>query len=195
MVASFPDATIEVVEVSRYPAPLGAVTFLRSGLQKLPAETMLWRGHVTYGEGRRFDIWARVKVTTKQERVLAVEPIRAGSVIREDQVRLQTFEGPPSETRHAASTDQVIGRIAKTTVAAGMPIRTIDLAVVPEISRGDVVNVEVLNGGARISMEALAASTARLGEPVELQNQSSGKTFRAKVSGTGRATIVLGRTQ
>lgn len=194
MMAAFPEATIEVLEVSRFPAPSGTTLFPRSGLQRVPSEVMLWRGHVAYGAGRRFDIWARVKVKTRQDRIVASELIRSGSIINEKQVNLQTYEGPPVDQRYASSLDQVIGRVARTAIMAGLPIRSGDVTVAPEISRGDLVNVEVLNGAARISMEAVASTTARLGESVELQNQSSGKTFRAKVSGTGRATILLGRT-
>jgi flagella basal body P-ring formation protein FlgA len=195
MTAAFPEAMIEVLELSRFPVPSGTVLFPRTGLQRVPSEVMLWRGHVAYGAGRRFDIWARVKVKTRQDRVVATELIRSGSIINENQVSLQTYEGPPVEQRYASSLDKVIGRVARTAIMAGLPVRSSDVTIAPEISRGDLVNVEVLNGASRISMEAQASSTARLGEFVELQNQSSGKTFRAKVSGTGRATILLGRTK
>ena len=135
-----------------------------------------------------------MKLSVKQERVIATEVIRTGSVIRENQVRLETHDGPPGESRISASLEEVVGRVAKTSIVAGAPIRNNDVAVAPEIQRGDLVSVEVLNGAARISLEALAATTARLGDSVELKNQASGKTFRAKVSGMGRAVIVLGRT-
>ena len=153
---------------------------------------MLWRGYVTYGEGRKFDIWARVKVTVQTNRVIATELLRPGQVIREDQLRVDPYSGPPLEAGYAVSASEVVGRVPRSILLASSPIKIASLDTPVEISRGDVVNVEVLNGAARISLEARAASSGRLGQSVQLQNQTSGKTFRATVSGTGRAVVVLG---
>jgi hypothetical protein len=53
MAEAYPEARIEVVEMSRYPAPSGSVVFPRASLQRVPAAVMLWRGYVVYGEERR----------------------------------------------------------------------------------------------------------------------------------------------
>jgi flagella basal body P-ring formation protein FlgA len=192
MKQSFPEATIEIVELSQYPAPLGDVVFPRTGLQRLPAAAMLWRGYVSYAEGRKFDIWARVRITVETDRVVATELLRAGHLIREDQVRIERYSGPPLEPVFAGLTSEVVGRVARALVLAGSPVKTANLELPPEINRGDMVNVQVLSGAARISLDARANSTARKGESVQLQNQTSGKIFRATVSGTGRAVVVLG---
>ena len=195
MKEAYPEATIEVIEMSRYPAPEGNIVFSRTGLQRIPAPVMLWRGYVAYGEGRKFDIWARVKISVQTERVIAAELLRAGQVIRGDQVRVDQYSGPPLEAGYATSIAEVVGRVPRSLALAGSPIKIAILDTPVEISRGDVVNVEVQNGAARISLEARAASSGRLGQSVQLQNQTSGKTFRATVSGTGRALVVLGSTK
>jgi flagella basal body P-ring formation protein FlgA len=195
MAEAYPEARIEVVEMSRYPAPSGSVVFPRASLQRVPAAVMLWRGYVVYGEERRFDIWARVKVYIQTNRVVATELLRPGRLIGPDDVRVDPYNGPPLEPGFAASAAEVIGRVPRSVTPAGSAIKMASLETPAEITRGDVVNVEVINGAARISLEARASTSGRLGQSIQLQNQSSGKTFRATVSGSGRAVLVIGRAR
>ena len=192
MSEAFPDAGIEVAEISRYPAPPGKLVFPRAGLQRLPAAVMLWRGYVEYGQSRKFDVWARAKVTVETDRVIATEMLRAGQLIREDQVRVEKYSGPPLEPGFARSAAEVVGRVPRSLTVAESPVRLANLEMPVDIARGDVVTVEVVNGAARIVLEARAASSGRLGSRVQLQNQNSGRMFRATVTGTGHAVLVIG---
>src|SRR5437868_3329273 len=58
-----PEARIQLIDWSRYPAPHGEIEFSRAGLTRGAAEPVTWRGYVKYGAGRRFAIWARVRVS------------------------------------------------------------------------------------------------------------------------------------
>ena len=192
MQTAFPEASIEVLETSRFDAPNGPVVFTRAGLQRVPSPVMLWRGYVPFGNSRKFEIWARVKVTVKETRAVATELLRPGSVIRHDQVRMQEFEGPPSYRQSASSIAEVVGRVPTTTIVAGAPIQASALTAAPEVRPGELVNVVVMNGASRISMDALASAAGRSGDMVQLRNPETGKNFRARVSGPGQAVIVLG---
>jgi flagella basal body P-ring formation protein FlgA len=192
MQSAFPEAAVEVLETSRFDAPNGPVVFTRAGLQRAPSPVMLWRGYVPFGNSRKFEIWARVKVTVKGTRAVATEMLRPGVVIREHQVRIQEFEGPPDYRQFAASMTDVVGHVPTTTIVPGAAIDASALAAAPEVSVGELVNVMVMNGASRVSVDALASSAARRGDMVQLRNPGTGKTFRAKVSGPGQAVIVLG---
>jgi flagella basal body P-ring formation protein FlgA len=61
-----------------------------------------------------------------------------------------------------------------------------------DVSRGDLVTVEARIGAARVSVQARATSSGRRGELVQLQNESSGKMFRATIDSPGRAVIEMG---
>jgi flagella basal body P-ring formation protein FlgA len=188
----YPEAQIEIVDMSRFPVPEGAVIFPVSGLQRSANVPALWRGYVDYGSGRKFSIWARVNVTVRAARVIATETVRAGQLIQAEHVRMENYEGPPLEPGFAAAVDQVAGRVSRVFVAAGSAIKAANLESPHEITRGEVVTVQVHNGAAHITLQALAKSSGRRGETVQLLNESSGKQFRATVEGTGRAVVVAG---
>lgn len=192
MRTAYPEATIEIVEVSRFPVPEGAVFFPAAGLQRSAKSPLLWRGYVNYGSDRKFSVWARVNLTVHATRVLATESLRAGQVIRPEQVRVEQYEGPPLEPGLAVTAEQVVGRMLRGFIAAGSALKTANLEAPHDITRGEVVTVQVHNGAAHLTLQARAASSGRRGESVQLLNESSGKHFRATVEGTGRAVVMAG---
>jgi hypothetical protein len=58
-----------------------------------------------------------------------------------------------------------------------------------EINRGDLVEVEVRSGAARLLLRARSESDGRVGETIPLRNLSSNKVFQARVEGKGRALL------
>jgi hypothetical protein len=71
------DVAFEVVETSNQPAPAGELVFPRAGLSTAPSASeapVIWRGFVRYQGGKRFDVWARVK--------LGAPEVRKGDVVR-----------------------------------------------------------------------------------------------------------------
>lgn len=59
------DAEFQIVEVSAQPVPEGDIVFPKSGRATAPSSSeapITWRGYVVYSSGRRYDIWARVKL-------------------------------------------------------------------------------------------------------------------------------------
>jgi hypothetical protein len=58
-----------------------------------------------------------------------------------------------------------------------------------EVKAGDRVGVIVRMGAARLSLEALAETSGRMGERITLKNPESGRRFSAVVTGPGQARV------
>jgi hypothetical protein len=58
-----PDADLAVLDFSLFPVPEGRIEFPMSGLTIPAAGPAFWRGHVTYGNTKQFDIWAKVTIS------------------------------------------------------------------------------------------------------------------------------------
>lgn len=182
---------IEVLEWSRQPVPAGTLEFPLSGLARPPvsdpAAPVLWRGWVRFGNGRRYPVWARVRLGVKGIRVVAAIPLKPGQLIRSDEVRLEEYEGFPDRGSWFASIEEVSGRLLRQRVASGAPLRREVVGDPPEVARGTTVRVEAASGAARVVLEGRAESDGRVGEVVSVRNLSTGRTFRARVEGPGRA--------
>lgn len=189
-----PDARIEIVETSRQPAPPGPLIFSRSSL-KPPAPgdatATLWRGHIDYGTNRRFQVWARVRITASISRVVTTEPMRAGERIGPEQVRLESFEGFPFGALSANRLEQVVGQALRRPLTAGVPVPADFLEQPLEVERADVVKVRVQNGAAVILAEGRAEAGGRRGDTIPVRNSTSGSTFHAKITGPKQVTLTL----
>ena len=120
-----PEARVEILAMSKAPAPEGKLEFPQSGLSAAtntdPSTPVTWRGYVQYGSPRRFSVWARVRISATMPRVIAVEPLAAGKPVTEAQVRLETHADFPLRNDAARSLEEVIGRVPRRPVRAGLP--------------------------------------------------------------------------
>lgn len=174
-------------------APQGEIVFPRGALQ-FPSsrdlnQDVLWRGYVLYGANRRFSIWTRAHIAFSVTRVVAIADIEPGTPIREDQVQLATTEVGSPDARLARSIDEVVGYTSRKSVRPGASFLLSQLDRVPEVAKGDTVTVRVSEGAAQLVLSAEAQTAGSVGSVVWIKNPTSGKGFRARV--TGKDTVAV----
>jgi flagella basal body P-ring formation protein FlgA len=173
--------------------PQGKIVFPKSGLQlpsgSNPDAEAMWRGYVLYGNNQRFSVSARARVVTSASRVVAIANIAAGSPIREDQVRLETCDACSLDDRPARSLDEVVGLVSRSFIRSGATVLKNQVNRAPDVSRGDVVSVDVSSGGAHLVVEGRAQSSGVIGSTILVRNLTSGKDFRAQVTGTKKVSV------
>ena len=193
-----PAAQVEILAMTKAPAPEGQLVFPQSGLSAAtnidPSTPVTWRGYVQYSSPRRFAVWARVRVSAAMPRVIAAVPLSAGKPVAKEQVRLETIDDFPLRNDTARSLEEVIGRIPRRAVRAGLPVLRSDLAEAFQVERGDTVEVMVIAGAAQLELDAQAEASGRQGDVIPLRNPRSGKLFRARIDGKGRAVVMVGAT-
>jgi flagella basal body P-ring formation protein FlgA len=190
---SSPDVRMELRSFSPRIAPQGQVVFPRTGVQ-LPAASdpqaeVVWRGYVVYGNNRRFNVSARARITTTTTRVVAVADLSAGDPVREDQVRLESFDSFALDDRPARHLDEVVGFVPRSLIRTGSTVLRSQLGRAPEVARGEVVQVEVTAGAAHLLLEGKAQANGVTGSTILVKNLVSGKDFRARVTGKGKVSV------
>jgi len=193
-----PGARIEILELSKFPVPRGEVEFDRATLPVGTDAPVLWRGVVRYMGGRRFGIWASVKIRVQGMRVVAAENIPAGKPVQANQLKTESAEVYPNPRIAPLTVESIAGNTVRLPVAAGTVITPSMVEAPTEVQRGDTVQVEVKSGAALLKLEGTAESTGRHGEPIRVHTLVNGKTFSARVTGKDRvvvATTVESRSQ
>ena len=191
---AIPSAEIELVDFSRFPAPVGDLVFPRSGLALNPSPSpvpLLWKGYVIYGNGNHFPVWARVKVRARLNRVVATDNLTARTPIRADQLRLEALDGIPDTLAPAQALEQVVGKTLLRPVRRGTSVSLDDVSTAITVRRGDKVDVDLESPGMHLRFEAAAEMDGRLGDRIRLRNLQSSSTFVAEVSGKDQARVVL----
>ncbi len=189
-----PGVHIDVLAFSTTQAPGGKINFPLSGLLAStmtgPDTPVTWRGSVTYNGSRRFEIWARLKISATMTRVVATKLILPGENVAAEQVRLETYDDFPLRNDIARNLEEVIGRMPRRAIRAGMPVFRADLAEPLQVRRGDMVQVTAISGAAELHMPALAETPGRQGDMISLRNPSTGKMFRARIEGKDKALVI-----
>jgi flagella basal body P-ring formation protein FlgA len=187
-----PIAKIEVIASSQREAPSGELIFPRNGVQVPPAaepSELMWHGFVRFGENGKFPVWARVRITAAITRVVAISDIATGKPIQPAQVRLETSEDSPLDETVARNLDEVVGYFPKISLRSRSVIRKNQIERPSDVTRGDLVRVEVFEGAAHLVIEGHAESSGMKGSTILVRNPASGKDFRAQVTGKGVVTI------
>jgi flagella basal body P-ring formation protein FlgA len=188
-----PDVRIEIMETSPAAGPAGIIEFTKEYLG-IPAASdsrtpVPWRGDIIYAGNRRFPIWTKVRISVSISRSVAVEALRSGVAIKASQVRTELVEGFPMAASKGFSVDQIVGMMPVRPIASGAEIRPDNLVRPNDVSRGDLVQVEVHFGAAHLSLTGRAESAGHVGDTVTVQNPDTSKVFQALVEGVDKVIV------
>lgn len=182
-------ADIEIVMLSKYPAPPGDLVFPRDSLtQPASGDTATWNGYVSY-DGGRFSVWARVRLTVPQPRVVSLVDLTPGHIVEASELRLEQANEFPRRTAPLAVLEAAVGMTTRRAIPAGSTLTAAMLETPNDVERGEMVVVEVQSGGAIVKLEAKAESAGRRGDTVGVRNATSGILFRAQIESKGRVSV------
>jgi flagellar basal body P-ring formation protein FlgA len=188
MSQAVPEASIEILEFSKQPAPEGEIIFRRAGLRN-SVSGATWFGAIRYAPNREFTIWARVGVTVRVPRVIAVTDLPPGKPIEAGQVKVAISEEFPSSQPLVPTLDEAVGRYPRAAIRAGTPLRLDAIEPPRDVRPGDVVTVEVQSGNARLKFEARAETSGAIGDMIAVRNPVSSKRFQARIEAKGKVCV------
>lgn len=138
---------------------------------------------------RSVTVTARVKLLKKA--LVAAKPINQGTVIRRDALDYSTRVFVDEAPSGLNNPELVVGQEAKRYIAAGEPVRAIDLKVSEMVKRSRPVTV-VGNGRVGLKLTGIALDSGSLGDSVRVRIGDSRKE-RREVRGvvSGIATVQL----
>ncbi len=188
---TLPEALVELVEYSKYPAPHGAIEFPLADLARPSTfrTPVIWKGAVRYGDGRKFAIWARVRITASVECVVAAQTLSAHRPIEAAQLKREKYTGFPLFDRPLTDTAQAAGFVPRRTIPAGSPILPGVLDPPFDVLRGSSVEVEVASGEAFLKLDGRAEADGRRGQMIPVLNPASGKRFQARIESPGKVVV------
>jgi flagella basal body P-ring formation protein FlgA len=189
MQKELPAAKVEISEISKQPAPEGDIVFRKTGLRSSALPETTWFGAIRYAPNREFTIWAKVKVTVRAPRVIALSALPPGKPIEAAQVKLETRDEFPSPQPLAESTEETVGRYPRATIGAGSAIRRDALEAANDVRQGDIVEVDIHSGLAHLKFEARAEGSGAIGETITVRNPTSTKRFQARIAAKGKVWV------
>ncbi len=189
--------TVEILEFTRTILATGHVEFPRSGAGSSPTQSnspVLWRGRIIDEKGTSIPVWARLRITVEQSVLRFKQPLPMGHVLSDSDLEQAVVQVCALGPATAPERSWVVGQSLRRSVQAGMIIAPDLVQPTPDISKGDIVQVEVVSGSARINFDAKAETSGRIGDYITLTNPSGTERFKAKiVTATSVQVIVTPR--
>lgn len=184
---------LEVIEFSNEPLPAGRLEFRPANLGRPFGENqdkpVIWHGLLHYDSQSSQPVWAKVLVSVGSAILVAAEDVPAGTIIKASQVREVRVRQFPFLPPSIQSPQAIVGKIARRSIPEGQKFVLAALDEPTEISQGDKVRVQVVDGSATLSLDAVAQSSGKKGESILVHNPSTGKNFRAIVNEKGKVTV------
>jgi flagella basal body P-ring formation protein FlgA len=184
------NATVEILDDSMSPAPPGQINFPLTGLSGSSKGPVVWRGSVNYAGNHSFLIWARVRVTVKEQRVVAAESLRPGEEVRREQLRLESYEGPLTRERYCISFQEVVGLLPQSSIPTDTTLKASLLRERRDVERGDLVRVIVQSERTHLEAQGVAEDGGRRGSVITVRNARSGRKFRARVEDKDKVLVL-----
>jgi len=188
-----PSAEIELIDFSDQPLPLGRVEFHLASLNKPPASAsrspVIWRGRLIYDAGHTASVWAQVRITVERTWFVAEGNISTGTLIRAEQVQAAHGREFPFPAEFFRSADEIVGKIARRSIPAGQRFLSSAIEEPADVTQGQKTRVKVTDGGASLTLDAVAQSSGKKGDSILVHNPSTGRNFRAVVQDKGQVVV------
>ena len=143
-------------------------------------------------QGKRpWRMYLSVSLDIYGDALIAARPLSRGD--RLTAAMVATDRVVVNAIRRGAITDreQLLGLELKRSVNAGTPF-TPDLVTSPDaVARGDHVMITARSGSFAVKTRGKALANARVGEQVLVENLSSARKIRARVTGPGQVEITM----
>ena len=183
---------IEIVEISkRAVASRGMLRFSihELPLGKDPSMAVTWNGWFVEADGRKRQVWARVRLREKVAYAVAQQDIAAGEMLSAENIRIEQRDSFPSLDGNADWNTDLFRKAARVPILAGELILPGRLTAIPTIRRGDIVTLEAISSQTRVAVQGKAESTAHRGQKVAIRTTLSKKVIFAIAQEKGRATV------
>ena len=153
----------------------------------VPPGAKLW-GNTTVGVRcevpEKWSLYVPVQIRVWADVVLSARALPRGQTITADDVAMQRVDLTQLERGVFTDLEQVIGKVTKSAVSGGTPLRSDQLRAAAVVVQGQQVRVVFSGAGFNVSSEGRALGTAGVGEPVQVRT-ASGKLLKGIVTGPG----------
>ena len=159
---------------------------LRSGTNRFNVEIIR-----PDGRRRRVGVYAQLQVIGPM--VVAAREVPRGERIRPADLRME-MRSYPSGTPVLRNTKDALGKVARSTLRRGTPVREASLQEAVAVENGQTVTAVYNRGGVRLELETKARGKGTIGSIVRVLGQDGHRLVRARIIAPGRV-LVLGSEQ
>ena len=188
------DSELRVLDYCRLPLMSGRLRFDTKPTAGPASENnqVLWKGTVVGDDQRTVPFWATVQVRINRQVIRATRPIPANSILSSEDLTQDAEQSSTIETSQMLRISDLVGKETVRSIDPKQAIRLSWLRVPPLVRKGQTVRVVVESGKTVLALDARALNGGNQGDTVLIKNDENGRTFRAEITGPGKASVRAG---
>lgn len=136
------------------------------------------------------NINVRVDVEVLADMVFTVRQVDFGNIISASDLVIRKNDVGSVQGRYLATMDDAIGKKARSTLKANVPVKSEQLEKIPIIKSGQMVTIVAENERMRVTVTGKAKSAGSFGDTIIVQNVSSLKEMPARIINSETVQIV-----
>jgi flagella basal body P-ring formation protein FlgA len=129
------------------------------------------------------------EATIRAEVVQAARRIPYGKTLASDDLKVGITEIQHPKLNYLRSCDEVLGKIARHSLSAGVPLTREDIANPVLVRSGEIVHLRLEKDGIRLALLGRAEQSGQLGQYIRVKNLDFSKTIKVRVIGRGEALV------
>lgn len=130
-------------------------------------------------------------VRTYEEVLVAARKLRPGQPIAAADLRSENRETTYLAGKALRDLSRATGMRCRVLIPEGKIVTLNSLEMIPAVQRGEVVSLDVLASGVRISTQALAQESGEINEWIRVWNRETRKVLRGKIVDKGKVRVFL----
>lgn len=138
----------------------------------------------------RIPVMCNVKVVTPV--LVARRPILRGQQITPEDYEVKSMDITTFGPQPLFNTDSLVGVRAVRTINPGTILHTRLIETIPEIQKGDLVEILVRKGSVKVAIQGIARESGKIGERIWVENTNSRKLVQVIVKNKGIVTASQG---
>lgn len=141
---------------------------------------------VSCGAPLSWQLFIPARLTEWLELVVSRQNMTPGTTLTADMLEIQRRERRLVRGTVVQAPDLILGSRTKRSLSVGQIISLQDLCLV---CRGDIVTIQISQGGLAVSTTGVAQQDGSLGDTVQVKNQQSGRNISSEVVGVNQVRI------
>jgi flagella basal body P-ring formation protein FlgA len=139
----------------------------------------------------KWQIYIPVNLQLMIKVAVLAQGVNRGDLLSPQNVKMSEVDVMQLHDGYFMSVDNVLGKIANTTLQAENVLSPRNIKTPPVITRGQTVIIESRSGGVVVEINGVAAEDGAVGDNISVLNQSSNQPVHATVIGPRRVKVGL----
>lgn len=136
-------------------------------------------------------LYVPIRIYMQKQVFVANHPLAKGSLLTEQDINTAKIDISQLKQGYFTKKEEVIGQYSKQNISEGAVLNSTNLQMALMVHKGEQVAIQALSDMINVSMSGIALNDGRIGDIIQVRNNSSKRLIEAQVSARKQVRVAL----